>query len=84
MKKVIILVILALGVGFTSCKKYDQCCKVTAYDNLNDNIYQSEDCETDMSKKEFDEFKYNNKALGNKNYITGFPSRYENVQYSCQ
>jgi hypothetical protein len=60
------------------------CCKVTAFDNLNKNTFIKEDCQSNMSNKEKDQFKYNNKALQSKDAIKALPSRYENIQYSCQ
>lgn len=79
------LVIIALGVSITSCKKYDKCCKFTAYDETNDQPYEKESCRSDMSKKELEEFESNNTALKNyeKAKASG-PVYWTNTQYSCE
>lgn len=81
--KEILLVLTMISGLFSSCKKYDQCCKATAYDNIDKFTRVYEDCDSDMSKKEYEEFKYNNNAQKAYDSFKAYPDKYEDKTYEC-
>jgi hypothetical protein len=81
-KEILVLLTLAMGL-FSSCKKYDQCCKATAYDNLNKKQTTTEDCDTKMNKEEYEGYKYNNNAASAWKSYKSCPSRYIDPEYTC-
>lgn len=85
MKKIIILIVLTIVViTLNSCKKYSTCCKYSAYNIPNDMIITTEDCESNLSKKELEEFKYNNTSYRNYEQAAANLLNYKDASYSCE
>jgi peptidoglycan hydrolase CwlO-like protein len=84
MKKLMYLVIIALGVSITSCKKYDICCETTGYNIIDDQPSQMDNCWSELSKKEHELKKADNSVLDRYNYMKSRPEKYIDIKYSCE
>lgn len=81
MKNLLIIITLLMIV---SCKKYDKCCKLTAYDKTNNEDIVTEACNTKMTEKESINFENSNAASINLGLITKYKDRYSNIIYTCK
>ena len=84
-KRVSLLILLIAGIStLISCKKYEKCCFSTGYDKLNDTTWVYKDCQSDLSKKEYESFEDNNYAQKSYENMRKAPTRYSNMTYSCK